>query len=169
MNEAARSASCPELEQDLVLLHYGELNGAERQRLEAHLSGCAGCRHSLAELAELLPQTILADDPPAAFWQSYSRELGLKLAQVVEREPWWQKLFWGFQPWAVPALAASAVVALALTFTLGKNFWHQPETSTADDAILEVLPMAENLDFFRNLDSLDEMDFLDQITDQGAA
>src|SRR5918992_5437511 len=111
MNETTKSAPCSELEQDLVLLHYNELNDAERQRLEAHLSDCAACRQSLGELADLLPQAIAADEPPPAFWNSYSRELGQKLAQLAEREPWWRKFFAMFQTWAVPALATSALVA----------------------------------------------------------
>lgn len=170
VNESAKSAPCPELESDLVLFHYGELDGAERQRMEVHLKGCTTCRQSLSDLAELLPQIVLADEPPAAFWNSYSRELRHKLAELDQAEPWWRKFFFTFRPWAVPAMAASALAALALTFTLGKNLWQEHEApAPVDDAILEVLPMAENLDFFHNLDFLDDLEFLDQMSDKGAA
>jgi anti-sigma-K factor RskA len=168
MNETTKNAPCLELEQDLV--HYNELNAAERQRLEAHLSDCAACRRSLGELADLLPQTIAADEPPPAFWNSYSRELAQKLAQLAEREQWWRKLFAAFQPWPVPALATSALVALALTFTLAQSIWREHETAPPlDNAILEVLPIAENLDFYRNLDVLDNLDILQQMSEPGAA
>jgi hypothetical protein len=164
MHEPGENGVCLELEQDLVLLHYGELIGAQRQRVQAHVNDCAACRQSLAALAELLPKTVLADEPPAAFWQSYSRELHHKLMNASEREPWWRRLLMTFEPWAIPALATSLVLALALTFTLEKTPWREPEAPPpADDALLEVLPMAENLDFFRNLDTLDDMEFLDQI------
>jgi anti-sigma-K factor RskA len=169
MNQAAKSAACLELEQDLVLLHYNELDGAERQRLEAHLRDCPACTESLKQLADLLPQTILADEPPPAFWYDYSRELRYKLAQLREAESWWRRLFVSFKPWGIPALAASAVVALALTFGLGKNLWQQGETALPEDgAMLEVLPIAENLDFYRNLEVLDNLDILQQMSAQGA-
>jgi predicted anti-sigma-YlaC factor YlaD len=169
MNEASKSAACLALEQDLVLLHYGELGGLERRRVEAHLQDCPGCRRSLAQLSDLLPQTILADEPPPAFWNDYSRELHQKLAQAGERQPWWRKLFVTFQPWALPAFATAALVALALTFTLGEGLWQQPETPPVEDAILEVLPIAENLDLLDNLDVLDHLELLEQMRDQGAA
>ena len=170
MNETTKSALCLDLEQDLVLLHYGELEHAERQRAEAHLSDCAACARYLSELGNLLPQTVLADEPPPAFWSDYSRELRQKLAQVSEHESWWRNLFFTFKPWAMPALATSAVVALALTFTLGKNLWQERETAPpVDNAILEVLPIAENLDFYRNLEVLDNLEILEQMSEQGAA
>jgi hypothetical protein len=172
VNDSAKSSPCPEFEQDLVLFHYGELERADSQRVAAHLKDCAACAHSLSGLARLLPRTVLTDEPPAAFWSAYSRELRHKLAELGERESWWRGWISGFHPWAMPALATSAVVALALTFTLGKSFWQRQETPPAlDQQILEVLPMAENLDFFRNLEVLDALEVLQLMSEQtkGAA
>jgi hypothetical protein len=161
-------AACAELEQDLVLFHYGDLSGAERRQVEAHVKDCAGCAGYLRELANLLPKTVLADEPPQPFWNDYSRELRHKIADLTERR-WWRRIrFSILQPWGIPALATSAVVALALTFTLGKGVWQSRETPPpVDNAILEVLPMAENLDFFENLELLDAMELLEQMGDQG--
>jgi predicted anti-sigma-YlaC factor YlaD len=167
VKESAKSTPCPELEADLVLFHYGELDSPERRRVEAHLKDCAACTQSLGALANLLTRTILADEPPPAFWNSYSRELRQKLAELDQAEPWWRKFLFTLQPWAMPALATSAVVALALTFTLGKGLWQEHDTPPAvDDAILEVLPMAENLDFFHNLEVLDALEFLELMNEQ---
>jgi len=167
VNEPGNNARCLELEQDLVLYHYGDLAGAERRRVETHIKDCAVCARSLADFAHLLPKTLLADEPPAEFWNDYNRELRHKLAQLGEHEPWWRKVFLTFKPWAMPALATSAIVSLALTFTLGKGLWQTPETAPpVDEAILEVLPMAENLDFFRNLEVLDALEFLESTSEQ---
>jgi hypothetical protein len=169
VNKSAKSAPCPELEPELVLFHYGELEGAERDRVEGHLNGCAACTQSLADLATFLPQTVLADEPPQTFWNDYSRELRHKLAELDEHAPWWRKFFFAFRPWAMPALATSAVVALALTFTLGKDLWQERELAPpVDQAILEVLPIAENLDLFRNLEILDNLEILQQMSEPGA-
>ena len=167
-DEMTKSAACARLEQDLVLFHYGELSGAERQQVEAHLKDCAGCKQSLAELANLLPKTVLADEPPQEFWNDYSRELRHKLANLGERGGWWRRWFSIFQPWAMPALATSAVVALALTFTLGKGFWQSRDTPPPfDDIFLEALPVTENLDFFNNLEVLDALELLEQMGEPG--
>ena len=171
-DEMTKSAACARLEQDLVLFHYGELSGAERRQVEAHLKDCAGCKQSLTELANLLPTTVLADEPPQEFWNDYSRELRHKLANLGEHGAWWRRLFPIFQPWAMPLLATSAVVALVLTFTLGKGFWQSRDMPPPfDDVFLEVLPVTENLDFFNNLEVLDALELLEQMgePDNGAA
>ena len=167
-DEMTKSAACAQLEQDLVLFHYGELSGAERQQVEAHIKDCAGCRQSLTELANLLPKTVLADEPPQEFWNDYSRELRHKLANLGERHAWWRRLFSIFQPWARPLLATSAVVALVLTFTLGKGFWQSRDVPPPfDDIFLEALPVTENLDFFNNLEVLDALELLEQMGEPG--
>src|SRR5688500_9314292 len=111
VNDSPNMAACPEFEQDLVLFHYKELDNPERLKLESHIKNCGACAHSLTALNDLLPRTLLDDEPPAAFWNDYSRELRHKLAQLGEREPWWRRWFLSSQPWAMPALATSAVVA----------------------------------------------------------
>ncbi|MDH3443437.1 MAG: zf-HC2 domain-containing protein [Deltaproteobacteria bacterium] len=168
--ESAKSAACAQLEQDLVLLHYGELVGAEKMQVAAHVEGCPVCADYLKELADLLPKTVLTDEPPHVFWQDYNRELRQKMANLAEGGPWWRKLI--SKPWSMPVLATSAVVALALTFTFGNGFWRNRDVPPpVDEAILEVLPMAENLDFFRNLEVLDALELLELMGEEnkGAA
>ncbi len=163
--ESAESAACAQFEQDLVLLHYGELGGAEQKQVETHVEGCTACAEHLQELANLLPKTVLTDEPPREFWQDYNRELRHKIADLVEGESWWRRVF--SKSWAIPALATSAVVALALTFTFGNGFWQKRDTPPpVDEVILEVLPMAENLDFFRNLEVLDALELLELMGEQ---
>jgi len=163
-----KSPACERLEEDLVLFHYGELSGAERRQVEAHIRDCAACTRSLTELANLLPKTVLGDEPPQEFWNDYSRELRHKLADLGERGAWRRKLLSIFQPWAMPALATSAVVALALTITLGKGLWQNRDAPPPfEETFLEVLPMAENLDFFKNLEVLDAMEILELMGEPG--
>ena len=168
--EPAKNKPCAQFEQNLVLLHYGELAGAEQKQVEAHIEACAACAGYLTELTNLLPKTVLNDEPPPAFWQDYNRELRHKIADLAEAESWWRRLF--SKSWAIPALATSAVVVLALTFTFGNGLWPNGEAPPpVDEAILEVLPIAENLDFFRNLEVLDALELLELMGEQsqGAA
>jgi predicted anti-sigma-YlaC factor YlaD len=161
------ATACEAFEQDLVLYHYGELSGADRDPIAAHLENCAACAHYLNELGTLLPLTVKSDEPPQAFWDDYSRAMRRKLTEANERKSWWASFSSLVQPWAIPALATMTVVALALTFTLGKGFWRTKEAPQDDEAFIEALPVAENLEFFRTMDVLDDMDLLEFMGSQG--
>ena len=163
-----RGGTCPQLETDLVLYHYGELGDDERRKVAAHVKNCTGCGHYLQELADLLPKTLLADEPSPSFWNDYSRELRGKIFELGQSGPWWRRFYIRLQPWALPVLATSAVVALALTFTLEKGSWQNRDARPpVDEAFLEFMPMAENLEFFRNLDVLDSLEVLEQMGESG--
>ncbi len=154
------ATACNELEQDLVLYHYGELSGETRDQIATHLRDCSGCASYLKELTALLPLTVIGDEPAEEFWQNYSREMRHKLADLQEKKSWWQAVQTFVRPWTVPALAGTAVVALALTFTIGKKTTTD-DAPTADQAVIEVLPMAENLELFNNMDVLEDIDVLE--------
>jgi putative zinc finger protein len=160
---------CAEQEENLVLFHYGDLPRAEHDALQAHLRSCAACAVYLKDLGTLLPLTIEADQPPQTFWSDYNRELRQKLDGIAEKKSPWQSLAAFFQPRWVPAFATAAIVALALTFTLGKGMWSKNDPAKEDVAIMELLPVAENLDFFKSMDVLDDLDLLESMGSQGNA
>jgi anti-sigma factor RsiW len=159
------ATACNEFEQDLVLYHYDELNGDARNRVTTHLRRCPGCASYLKELAALLPLTVIGDEPAEEFWQNYSREMRHKLVDLQKKKSWWQAVQTFVHPWTVPALAGTAVVALALTLTIGKKTTTTNEVindaPSADQALIEVLPMAENLELFNNMDVLEDIDVLE--------
>ena len=155
------ATACENGEQNLVLYYYQELESAERAQVEIHIKDCAACRRALEEMESILPLTVEADEPPETFWNDYNRVLRHKLADARDKQPWWRSWMAVLQPWPRPALAMAAVVALALTLTLGKAFWRTRESPPEDEALIEALPLAENLDFFKNMDVLDAMDFLE--------
>ena len=159
-NELLRGA-CKEFEQDLVLYYYGEGGGNEHRRVEKHLEGCSLCRRFLADLRKVLPLTMKPDEPPQVFWESYSKEMQRKLASVEQKGRWWKELASLFRSWPVPALATALVLILALTLTFGKRMWRAQDLPPEEEAILEILPMAENLEFFKTMDLLDAMDLLE--------
>ena len=159
--------ACRNLEEDLVLYYYGEVSESARGNCEAHLKNCEACRASLAEMRSLLPMTAAHEEPAQAFWDDYSRELRRKLDAVTERETWWRRIVGSVAPLPVPALATGAVLLLALTLTLGKGLWQSSTTALDDEALIEVLPMAEQLDFFSNMELLDNLDLLETLTGQG--
>jgi anti-sigma factor RsiW len=161
------SQPCRNLEEDLVLYYYGELAETDRRDCEAHLKDCEACRASLAAMSKLLPITVAHDEPPPTFWNDYSRELRQKLDLAAERKSWWRSLAGLFAPIPVPALATGAVLLLALTLTLGRGLWQASTLAPDDEALIEVLPMAEQLDFFSTMEILDNLDLLETLSGQG--
>lgn len=157
---------CESLEADLVLFHYGDLASAERDTVQSHINDCVGCAGYLQELGKLMPLTISSDEPPQTFWTDYNRELRRKLDKA--ETSWWRSLSAILQPrWLHAALATAAVVVLALTFTLGKGIWPNRGAVDEDNALMEELPMAENLEFFKAMDVLDDLDLLEYMGSQG--
>jgi hypothetical protein len=163
------STPCKTFEEDLVLFHYGDLRGEEREALQSHMNGCAGCAGFLKELGKLLPLTIKTDEPGQTFWNDYSRELRHKLDAAAEKGPWWESVAIIFQPRLLSAAAGAAVVVIALALTLGRGLWPTKDVPHDDAAIMEALPVAENLEFFRAMDVLDDLDLLESMGSQGAA
>lgn len=154
-------AACENFEQDLVLYYYSDLGTLDRRRVDSHLQDCKFCSLYLKELNTLLPLTVQTDDPPQTFWNDYSREMRQKLAASQETQSWRQILTSLYRPWVVPVFATALMVALALTFTLGKGLWRANEIPQDDEAFIEALPVAENLDFFKDMEMLDNMDLLE--------
>jgi len=163
------STPCQAREENLVLYHYSDLEDAERAALQAHLQDCAACAGYLQELRALMPLTVEADQPPTTFWHDYNRELRHKLDAAAEKTGWRRALAALFQPRLVPVIAATAVVALALTLTLGKRIWSTDDPVQDQEALIEVLPVAENLEFFRAMDVLDNLDVLEFMGSQDNA
>jgi hypothetical protein len=64
------------------------------------------------------------------------------------------------KPGYLTALATAATLIIALTFTLGGGLWSS-KSDLPDEELTEALPVAENLDFFRAMDVLDELDLLE--------
>jgi hypothetical protein len=162
---ASRPKACPDYERNLVLYYYGECADAERAGIISHLEVCNSCRDFLEDLRLLLPLTVKTDEPGEAFWQSYSRDLRVKLAAANPVSYWagWLSSFW--TSWSVPALATALTVILALTVTLTRERWQKTDSPPAQEGLFEVLPLAENLDFFTAMDLLDSLDLIE---DRGA-
>ena len=152
---------CNEFEQDLVLYHYGDLSAEDSDRLATHLHACPGCATYLKELAALLPLTINTDEPGEEFWQNYSREMRHKLADLQGKKSWWWELQAALRPWTLPALAGTAVVALAVTLNTPHKTTPINDVPAADPALMEVLPLAENLELFNNMDVLENIEVLE--------
>jgi hypothetical protein len=158
--EPLPQGACAKFEPDLVLYYYGECGDTERRSLETHLAGCRGCASFLDGLKTVLPATIERDDPPPSFWEGYSREMRAKLLAAEQKSSPWARVILFLRPWPVPVLATALVLILGVTLTLTKGKWRSEDVPAEEEALLEVLPLAENLEFLRTMELLDAMDEL---------
>jgi hypothetical protein len=53
--------------------------------------------------------------------------------------------------------------------TFGKGIWQSNDLPKDDAAMIEALPVAENLEFFKAMDVLDDLDLLESMGNQGDA
>lgn len=154
-------SACKAFERNLVLYYFGECPEADRGDLEAHLRHCSACGRYLEELRLVLPRAVKTDRPPDAFWEGYSKELSAKLAAAEARRSRWQSFLSVFQPWPLPAFATALAVILALTLTLKHGGRHGEWIPPEQSELIEILPVAQNLEFFRAMEILDSMDLLE--------
>ena len=156
--------TCGHSEEDLVLHYYQELSDAERERMETHLEECAACRLFLEELRRLLSQTMVADDPPAAFWQSYSEDICDRLGVSEKTGGWRETILSLFRSWPVPVAATAIILALAVTLTLTRGQWWPRETPPPE--LGEMFSISENLEFFKSMEFFDSIDLLEAMEGQ---
>jgi anti-sigma-K factor RskA len=113
--------------EDLALYALGSLDGAERQKLETHLAGCASCRRELELLRgdlSLLSLTTAGPKPPARARQrlmsAIANEPRLPVAVPASerrQRSWWPALGWV----AVTSLALVCVGLLRQNSTLQQD------------------------------------------------
>ena len=87
----------------------GELDAGEREAVEAHLEGCAGCRETLDELRQVVARArAVTDAPPDAdLWPGIATRIG---GARAPQSPVWQRRVSFTLPQAV---AAGLVLVLA--------------------------------------------------------
>jgi anti-sigma factor RsiW len=160
------TAAHPETE--LVPFLRGELNAAERDRVQHHLDGCGNCRDSMAALATTLQQvSSRLEELPMPNWSGYRRELRLKLAQrTAARSQWW------WQPrvvWASLATAGVGIAALILVLSMGQpsrmmpgidQLAMQQPAEVVDVGLLRNYGVVERLDLLEDYDVIEHLDEL---------
>ncbi len=166
----------PVVHPETALIPYvrGELSGAERELIAAHLELCGLCRESAesfrALLSELSSRLEELPVPPA---RAYRAELMAKLeARQQRRRTWWRPDYWSrpLYGWAgVAAAAAAAGLALWLAVP---GFRHAPgmpaddqialvqQFDVGDVGLLRNYGVVQRLDMLENYDVIEHLDEL---------
>ncbi len=142
--------------EELLIAHCrGELEEAERARVDTHLAGCAACRESLAAYAGLMGE--LERSTPAAppiQWGAYRAELREKLERRTARPSAAWSAVW--RP--APALVAAGLLA-ALVYAGLPDGGREP--AGGDPLALENAILASRLDMIAKLDVVQRLDLLE--------
>ncbi len=145
------------------LLEYldGDLTGATRAELEAHLIQCERCRDELQSLQDTLAliARMPAPDPSEAFWQQYLRELRQKVAPALRLaglRDWLASLM--LRP--IPAMAVGIALILAVFLTWNTLTERRiPPLASLD--LTEQLALSQDLDLLRDMELLETLDLLE--------
>jgi anti-sigma factor RsiW len=143
-------------EENLVLYHYRDLDGAAVREVENHLEHCAACRDSLREIRE----TLAAVPRPTLEMSGIEaqRFAGRVIARTESRSRRRTLSLWG------GSLATAAVVLLTFFSLRPGPVPNVPRAQVKMSAQLETLP---DLDLLQNLDLLENMDLLQELDVQG--
>lgn len=153
MNQPNTSTCC--LLEELTLFHYGELDAADRLRVDTHLQGCAACRRELAQLRATLaalPKNAVELSPQEI--RAFNARVGRSLQP---RRPFYLKPALGW------SLAAATAVLLVVSLHNPLPGPSRPPTGVAVHVggPAQRLPDAElllNMDLLENLDLLQQLD-----------
>ncbi len=148
----------------------GELGADERERVAAHLAGCARCRDDADAFAAAL-KTIAIDVAQIAEpdWSVYRAELHRKIAARRDRPQTLRARWWSPRiAWASMATAGAAVAAIVLILTLSPRsqigappvdqLAMEDAIGVTDIGLLRDYPVVEHLDLLENYDVIEHLD-----------
>jgi len=133
----------------------GELDPADRARVDAHLSACDDCRASRNRFATLMTELArTAPAPPPIHWGAYRAELRERLERRTSGSGW----FWAWLARPLPALVAAGLVAVLVMTGLPAGV--RP-LATPDPLALDNTILASQLDMIARLDVVQQLDLLE--------
>jgi len=126
----------------------GDLDPADRERVDVHLAACADCLASRERFAVLMTELArTAPAPPPIHWGAYRADLRERLER---RTRLWA---WLVQP--LPALVAAGLVAVLVLAGL------PTAVRTSDPIVLDNTILATRLDMIARLDVVQQLDLLE--------
>jgi anti-sigma factor RsiW len=153
----------PHVDELLIAHARGELEGAERARVEAHLEGCAECRESLAAFGRLM-EALGRSAPPAppVHWGAYRAELREKLARRTARASTAWSGIWRPAPALVAAGLLAAIVYMG--WPAGSRAPLGGDQLAFESAVLATrLDVIAKLDVMQHLDALEDFDVINRL------
>ena len=138
----------------------GDLDPADRARVDVHLAACDDCRALRDRFAALMTELArTAPAPPPIHWGAYRAELRERLERRTSRHG--RLWAWLVQP--LPALVAAGLVAVLLLAGLPAAV-RTPDPIALDNTILATqLDMIARLDVVQQLDLLEDFNVIGEL------
>ena len=157
--------SCSDYQEILWLDVYRELNSAERQAWDTHLSSCESCQKEKAQLLKLLetvkaamPLPTLSPDKIA----EHVRSIQWKLKEEANL-PWWRKMRFRLPQRLIPALTTACLLLIIMSWFGLKEFRKFGLLSTSSQTTSEEQINRNDLEVVKNLDFLKEMEDVEKL------
>jgi anti-sigma factor RsiW len=112
--------NCHRIQKRFAAYQDGEIGGEERQRIAAHLEGCADCRSAYAKLEHVWQS--LEKIPEIQTFAGFEERLFERIDAAHAPNAWWRFPWvdWVYQAYPAPAMAAVVLlVGVALGGYLG--------------------------------------------------
>jgi len=148
---------CQTMDQIFILHYYEELKSSEVQEMEGHIAQCEKCRGSWKGIQAAL--NLAGKDSygtlPEEMAESFSQEVRKRIETQKKRGPW---VFW---PSLHPVPVFSMAVLIGFVF-LAMFFWRDEglKNEVAEILFRHEIELVQQLDFFSNVDLLEELDLL---------
>src|SRR6185436_11472968 len=123
-------------EDEQILHYYGEIDRADRPRVESHLTSCAECQVAHEKLRRVMTMVDAASPVEAPL--GFERTAWARLEPALDgHRSGWKTFFW-FPQWALAGGVAALVVA---AFVAGRfSGGDSPVTTAPSAAVAEVEP-----------------------------
>ena len=130
----------------------GDLDPADRARVDVHLAACADCLASRERFAVLMTELArTAPAPPPIHWGAYRADLRERL----ERRTSGHGRLWAWLVQPLPVLVAAGLVAILVLAGL------PTAVRTSDPIALDNTILATRLDMIARLDVVQQLDLLE--------
>jgi anti-sigma factor RsiW len=159
--------SCQQAQKQFMALIEGELNHAERQDVEAHVTACPACTADLQALKQTfyLARIPEVPEPSEEFWAGFVPALRQRIrVEEAERPARRRPAFWHLFVLPKPALVAlAASLVLISSFILLQWNRRQEEVPPSALSMVEEMSLAANLDLLRDLELLEDVELLERL------
>jgi len=143
---------CKDVERDLILYYYGEIEPFKEIGLKSHLESCDKCMSSWEGLKTLL-ESIKAEEieMPESFWQGYRR----KVYQRIEEKK--SPVYFGILKPRIVQVAAMILIILLIGLGGGRLYKVKQEEAfiTKNYEMIKDFELFENFEVLQNLEEIE--------------
>ncbi len=146
---------CDEIQNELILYYYKELDSEKSAVVDTHLKQCQTCRDMLKEIEETLRLVDQRRDiePGEELWDSYLDNVYQKIDESSPLARFYKNVF--IEPKLAPILATSLLVIILVAssslYLVNKNKTY------------EQMQLAQNIDLFMDFDLIQNLDLLENL------